>query len=377
MAATPADLLATSPDDAPEALAALVHDALGVRIDGAVEVTAVDYVHDAPATGGLYRIAGRTETGEGWSVFCKVLQHVRHWPQLALLPAELRDALVEQLPWRSELQLWDADQLATFPVGLRAPRLFRLVDLGDDRLAAWQEEVPHERNGWDLDRFARAGRLLGRWNARSTTPRALAVLGGFPPGYALRMYVENAVIHRGLRVLADDELWSHPQLAGHGDLRHDLLGLGARIPELLDSLDAMVQCAPHGDACPQNLLCALDSPDTLVVIDLSFRSSHALGFDLGQLLVGLVHAGARRASTLPETAQLIAREYVAGLEDEGISGRADAAARGFATSALLRSGFDSFRYDLIGDPSEAARRTFAERVELARFLLDQYRTIVG
>lgn len=35
----------------------------------------------------------------------------------------------------------------------------------------------------------------------------------------------------------------------------------------------------------------IDDPTTFVVIDVSFRSPHALGFGLGQLLVGLVHAG--------------------------------------------------------------------------------------
>jgi hypothetical protein len=43
---------------------------------------------------------------------------------------------------------------------------------------------------------------------------------------------------------------------------------------------------------------------------------------------------------------------------------------GFAPSALLGSGFDDFRYDLLGD--EASRPAFAERVTMSRFLVEQY-----
>lgn len=377
MTATVADLLACTPGEAPAALGALVDEALGVRVDGSCEVRPFDYDFGSPATGGLYRVTGRTESGEPWSLFCKQLQHVRHWPQLTFLPEEVRADLTEQLPWRSELQLWAADQLATFPDGLRAPGLFRVVDLGDDRLAVWQEDVAHDHGTWTLERFARAGELLGRWNARSTTPSALAVVGDLPPGFALRMYTLNAVSHRGLGPLADDDLWGHPWLAAHADLRRELLELGGQIPVLLDTLDAMVQCSPHGDASPQNLLCPLEDPGTLVAIDLSFRSSHALGFDLGQLLVGLVHAGLRSAATLPETASTIVEGYVAGLRAAGIDDQDDAAARGFATSVLLRSGFDGFRYELIEDGSAEAREAFDERVALSRFLVEQYRAVVG
>lgn len=375
MTSTLAHLLATSPDEAPDSLAALVSDALGVRTDGSAVVTELAY-QDAPATGGLYRVAGTGDDGAPWSLFCKLLQHVRHWPGLVQLPPEVQASFAQELPWRAELQLWDPVQLATFPDGLRAPQLFRLIDLGDDRLAVWQEDITHDHGSWDLAGFARAGRLLGRWNARSTTPDALAVVADLPPGYALRKYAETAIPHRGLGPLADDALWSHPWLAEHGDLRADLLDLGARIPELLDALDATVQCAPHGDACPQNLLWPA-STDDLVVIDLSFRSSHALGFDLGQLLVGLVHAGLQSPSTLPETAHAVLTEYVAGLHEEGIVDQDDAAARGFANSVLLRSGFDGLRYELMSDGSDEARRTFDDRIALARFLVEHHRAIVG
>lgn len=376
MAPSLAFLLGVADDEADGALAGLVGEALGVEVDGPTALETVDYEYDSPATGGLFRVRGKGADGSDWSMFCKLIQHVRHWPKIVLMPAEIRADFADRLPWESELQLWDPAVLDSFPPGLRAPALYRLIDLGDDRKAIWQEDVAHDHADWDLDRFARAARLLGRWNARSTSPAAHAVVAEFPPGFALRMYATNAVAYRGLMPLEDDALWSHPWLVEHAELRADLRDLGGRIPELLDFLDLLPQCTPHGDASPQNLL-SPPGTEEFVVIDLSFRSTHALGFDLGQLLLGLVHAGTRPAAALPETAATILRAYQAGLRDEGITDADDAAARGFATGVLLRSGFDGFRYDLIEVGTAEARAAFDERVVMSRFLVDQFRSLVG
>jgi hypothetical protein len=44
-------------------------------------------------------------------------------------------------------------------------------------------------------------------------------------------------------------------------------------------------------ASPQNLLLPADDPDSVLVTDWGFGSLLPAGFDLGQLLVGLMHAG--------------------------------------------------------------------------------------
>ena len=111
---------------------------------------------------------------------------------------------------------------------------------------------------------------------------------------------------------------------------------------MLDRLDGYVQTIPHGDASPQNLLVPVDDPETFVVIDVSFRTPHALGFDLGQLLVGLTHAGLVPASRLPEIAADDRPGLPRGLAEEGLTGQDDAVRDAFATSVLLRSGFDGF-----------------------------------
>jgi hypothetical protein len=372
--ATPAALLGTDEEHAEAVLDDLVTEALGRHPDpGTTAVDSVPHALGSPATAGVHRVHGRDTAGAPWSLFCKVLQHVRHWSGLQQMPPPAAQHFSDTFPWRSELELWDPRVLASLPRGLRAPRLHRLVELPDDRVAVWQEDVAERPLAWDDADYARAAHLLGRWNARSTTDEVLAV-SELPPGFALRMYAERAVPARGLAPLADEVLWSHPWLAGDQDVAAALLRLGEEIPALLDRLDDFTQALPHGDASPQNLLAPADDPDGLVAIDVSFRSPHALGFDLGQLLVGLVHSDVVPAGRLPGIAAAAVPAYVDGLAAEGVHETRAAVSEAFATSVLLRSGFDGFLYGEIdgaraGDPPTPA---FRQRVDLARFLVDLY-----
>lgn len=362
------DLLGVEEAEGPAALAVLVGESLGVvPSPAATTVEVVDYPFGSPATGALLRVRGADATGSPWSLFTKVLQHVRHWPALRLLPPAAQQDFLAFFPWRTELELWDAPVVATLPDGLRPPALHRLVELPDDRAVLWMEDVAQLADPWDLERFGRAARLLGRWNARSTSPEVLSACP-LPPGYALRKYAEESVPARGLAPLADDTLWAHPWLAPHADLRSRLLGLGARIPAWLDRLDSLPQAMPHGDASPQNLLVPADRPDSFVVIDISFRSPHALGFDLGQLVVGLVHAGELPASALPAVTAAVEPAYLAGLADEGVVGVDAQVHEAFSTSTMLRSGFDGLRLDLLGPADPADRAAFDQRIALSRFL---------
>jgi hypothetical protein len=361
MGRTPDQLSTTAQRTTPEELLGdLQHPGGPLRLE------AFPYSFGSPATGGLYRLHG-----PGWTWFGKLLQHVRHWPGLPLLPPDIAADFAASFPWRSELVLWDERFCGRMPAGLRPPVLHGLVELGDDRVMVWMEDVAESAAAPDLERFRRAAQLLGRWNARCAHVDALAA-SEYPPGFALRMYAEQAVVLRGLGPLADDELWSHPRLAGHHELRSDLQHLGSLIPAMLDRLDTHVQALPHGDASPQNLLVPESDPDTFVVIDPSFTSPHALGFDLGQLVVGLVHAGEIPAATMPDIVSVIVPAYQEGLGAEGITDQDEAAYDGFVTSLMIRSGFDSFVFDLIGSDDPADRHAFDERVALSQFVTDLY-----
>ncbi|HEY5820964.1 MAG TPA: aminoglycoside phosphotransferase [Propionibacteriaceae bacterium] len=336
---------------------------------GPVVVSPLDYAFASPATGGLYRVRGRNREGQPWSLFVKLLQHPRHWLGLAAMPPEVATVFVTDFPWRDELELFTPEFAERLPAGLRAPRLSGLIDLGDDRLAVWMEDIPADPGPWSLDRFVRAARLLGRFAARGSLPHVLS-RSPYPANFGLRMYTQGSVPARGLAPLADDDLWGRPRLAAESGLRADLQRYGDRIPELLAGLDALPQAMQHGDASPHNLLVPVDAPDEFVLIDISFTAPHSVGFDLGQLLVGLVHADVMAPDRLPEVAAAIVPAYAAGLAEEGSRATLDDVQRGFAASVLLRSGLDSMRYDLVDATEPAAVATFTHRVALTRFLID-------
>jgi hypothetical protein len=85
----------------------------------------------------------------------------------------------------------------------------------------------------------------------------------------------------------------------------------------LDTLDEMPQALPHGDASPQNLLIPRGARDQLVAIDIAFQCPLAIGFDLGQLLIGLVHAGQMPAARLPEVDDVLVPSFVEGMKEHG------------------------------------------------------------
>lgn len=369
---TLADVLGTEVDGADEAARQLAAGAFGIAADqvaAGVHLDQVAYPFGSPATGGLVRLVGTRTDGTPWSLFCKVLQHVRHWPVLALMPPHIVSFFAEGFPWRQELALWDEITQATLPTGLRSPLLHRIIDLGDERLAVWMEDVDETDIAWDLTTYARAAELLGRWNARSSTPGIFATYPA-PVNFGMAKYAENGVPDRGLKPLADDDLWGHPWLTDHGDLRARLRKLAGEIPGILDRTAAMPMALPHGDASPQNLLRPAGCPDTFVAIDVSFRAPHAVGFDLGQLLIGRAHASLIPMTLLPAIADVILPAYVDGLSAEGIDCDIDDVRYAFAGYLLIRSGFDGFLYTLLGHDVDdvAARQVFDERVDLERFI---------
>lgn len=360
-------------DELAVALSALTREAFGHEADPArTVVEPVAHAFGSPATGALLRVRGCTPDDRPWTLFCKVLQHPRHWALIDQLPDFIRAEFLADFPWRQELSMWDEEFVAAMPAGIRVPRQVALHDLGDDRLALWTEHVEECTSPWNLERYAAAARALGRWNQRCTTP-ALAASSGEPPLFSLRKYSESTLHVRGLGPISDDALWGHPWLAEHGALRAELLRLGGEVDRFLDLAGGLTLCRPHGDASPQNLLVPREAPGTFVAIDIGFQSPLPLGSDLSQLTVGLVHADLVPAAMLPAIADTVLAAYVEGLAAEGWDGDPTAIEQGFLVSLVVRSGFDGFRYELLAaDPDDpAARASFDQRVELASFIADR------
>lgn len=180
--------------------------------------------------------------------------------------------------------------------------------------------------------------------------------------------------------LSDDATWQHPLLkaavcsAGDHGLRTDLMALASRATQVLDQLDQLPQVYQHGDASPQNLLVAADDPDTFVVIDWGFDCPQAVGFDLGQLLIGLGHAGSLEPRDLLGVHEVIADAYTEGLNAAGPVATAEQVRFGYLGSLLLRSAFTALPLEQFGaPPSEGLAELFGQRVRLTRFMVDLMR----
>lgn len=327
----------------------------------------VDHAVASWATAALSRIRGVTTTGTPWSVFVKVLRSARGLH----LPEPVRAMAAADRTWRHEADVYRAGLDDTLPAGLRLPARYRIDEVDGDRIVEWLEDVAAADVAWDRDRFARAARLLGRLAVRLTeaAPRMPESVTRVP-GEVLRLqFLERELFW--LPALADEATWAHPLLAADPALRVDLARLATRVPALLDALDGLSQTFVHGDASPQNLLVPAGAPDTFVAVDWSLIGPSAVGYDLGQLVVGLAHAGRLDVRRLPDVEHAVLEAYTAGLADEGLRVPADVVRFGFHAALAVRSAFSSLPLARLTGPAQPGDAALmARRVALTRHLVD-------
>ncbi|QNE22897.1 phosphotransferase [Kribbella qitaiheensis] len=387
-----------------ETLAPLGRDALGEQefsqlvesITGqpgarptAVRVEPVDYLIGTPSTAELLRLLGTAALPNGdevkWSCFIKKLQSVRHWPLIHLIPEPVRQDFIDNMPWQLEVAVHRSDIAGILPDGLRLPTAYRIDEHEDDRAVLWMENVDQAPGCWPMERFERAAYLLGRLSARRQTHLVEPFRrGGYgeTAGIGLRYYTTGRVQLAALPGLADDQTWRHPMLAsavcnaGDHGLRDELLELGARLPAVLDALDALPQTYQHGDASPQNLLVPKDNENEFVVIDWGFDCPQAVGFDLGQLLIGLAHAGELSADALPAVHRTIVPAFMEGLAAEGMIVPEEQVRYGYLGSLLCRAAFTALPLELFGKNDAATESLFYERVRLTRAIVDLVKEII-
>ncbi|MFF0264479.1 phosphotransferase [Kribbella sp. NPDC004536] len=369
-----------------EDLAALVRTITGdpAAVASAVRVETVDYPIGTPSTESLHRVFGTTTAGADWSCFVKKLQSVRHSPIIELVPEAFRQSFIDYMPWNLEIAVHRSGVGDLMPDGMRLAKAYRIDLYDDDRGTIWMENVVQEWGPWPIARFERAAYLLGRLSARRQPHLVRPLLDrevSSVPGSALRYYANGRVQKAALPALTDPGTWRHPMLAAavcnlsDHRLKDDLLELGERVPAVLDALDALPQCYQHGDASPQNLLVPHDSPDEFVVIDWGFDCPQAVGFDLGQLLIGLAHAGELSPEALPAVHKVILKAFQNGLAADGMHVSEEQVLYGYLGSLLIRATFTALPLELFGK-AEASPELFEERVLLTRALVDLVSEVV-
>jgi hypothetical protein len=326
----------------------------------------VDYPHESPGTEALARIGG-----DGWSAFVKVVRSFRHWPRWVSLPHEAREMLGDASLWRLEIDLYGSNLGEVLPPGMRLPGLYGVVDLGDDRMLLILEDVDVDPSPWDRNRYARAGRLLGRLHVRMTTANGLPRRSTMRPAELVHNVYTTRLLPAALPALSDDATWRHPLLSGERELRADLAELARRLPALVDVAARLPQLYCHGDATPHNLLVPRKQPDTFVVIDWAMASLAAAGDDLGQLLVGRAHDGVLASDDLPALHDVLVQSYLTGLADEDCRLDEGIVRAGTDIGLAVRSAFTALPLERLDEPiTDDLARLFARRIELTRYLVD-------
>lgn len=357
----------------------------------ATRVEPVNYAIGTPTTEALLRVRGKALLPGGetrnWSCFVKQLQSAKWWTGIGMVPAEMRADFIRQIPWRLEIAvLTSAPLAALLPDGLRLAKSYRIDEYDDERATLWMENVDLAPGPWGLEQFEHAAHLLGRLSARRQSHLVEPLLprdSVTTSGADLRYYVTGRVLLGTVPAIADHATWQHPivkaavDACGETTLRADLLALAEHLPAVLDDLDRLPQCYQHGDASPQNLLIPVDAPDEFVAIDWGFDCPQAIGFDLGQLLVGLAHAGELAPEALPAVHRVILRAFCEGLDDEGLTVSAKDVEYGYLGSLLARATFTALPLECLGQPgSDALVGLFAHRIRLTRTLIDLTRSLV-
>ncbi len=354
------------------------------------QMSATPLGHDpgSPVTAGLWRVevTSRERDGaSGCTFFVKLVRHTRLWPGLRWLPDDAsRAEFIDFYPWQYELDIHQSGIGSVLPDGMRTPQLLGVGRPDADHLSLWWEFVHERAETWTLADYRLAGRLLGRLAARrragAQVNQALpAVARNAHDGVsALRFYASRRVFAGMLPVLQSGQVWRHPvlqealRLAGDRQLPADMVALGARLPQVLDMLDDLPQTYAHGDASPQNLLLPADEPGTIVVIDWGFGTLLPVGFDLGQLLVGLAHAGRTDPAAIPAIDAEVFPAYLAGLAAEDYQVDPAQVRAGYLGSLAARSALCAIPFEALENavPGDQTIAMFAERMKLTRLMLD-------
>ncbi len=359
-----------------EQLTGMVADLLGSEPSETTLISSsaeeVDYELPALTTAGRYWVRGTAEVGGRTAPFAFFVKHVQSWsrsPFFQEVPVDFRAQAEASVPWRTEPLAYRSDLRDRLPEGLTMPRALGIFDLDEKSSSIWLEAIPVRSSKWDVARYTRAARLLGRL-AGSPRVRERATVGEHD--FHLRDYLYGRLGMQVLPMLNDDRVWAHPLVAGAYDdlLRQRLLDAGNRADAIVEELSSFPMTTSHGDACPNNLLTAT-GVDGFVLIDYGFWTLQPVGFDLAQLLVGDVQVGRRVADTLHEVEDAILPSYAAGLGDEGFEASESDVRRAHALQLLIFTGLSTIpveHFEL--PPTPELHRLAAERAALARFSLD-------
>jgi hypothetical protein len=318
------------------------------------------------------------ENSDGSAAVVKIAQSPRHSPMWGQIPEQFREAVMTELPWRAEADLYASPLASLLPNGMRMPAVYAIEPLDDDRIALWLENVDERDTPWGRDDYRAAATGLGRMAGQLPHQRIPAEIPVHPRDF--RAYFSGRIVHAVLPALRADGTWRNPLIAESADplLRRDLELLAAAMPAVLDRLDLLPRTLVHGDACPQNLLRPMAEPDTIVAIDWTFAGIAAVGLDAAQLVAGRAESGELDPDTLSDVLDDVVDGYAAGFAEANDSVDRAIIRFGVVANLVTRSAFTAVPVELLGDaPTGELASLVARRLRYARFLVDLGHALVS
>lgn len=281
----------------------------------------ISHPFGTPTTESLERIRGvALAKGErrDFTAVAKTVRSIRHFPPVAALPTEVQAMADAALPWRIEPEVYASGLHGALPPELRAPGLYAVEDLPDERARIWIEDIASGPIVWNQETYAGAAFALGRLAGRYP---ADAIPWTFTPmAWDLHRYLDTRVGASIIPVLADDATWSRPIVRAvvDADLRADLWWLWERGHQLASLADPLSRTLCHGDACPQNLFRGA-SPGPFVAIDWGLTGTGVVGADLVQLVAGRVDSGELALRHVTDLLGNVLGSFERGLATEGVT----------------------------------------------------------
>lgn len=282
--------------------------------------------------GGFGALAGasgvKLVSGVGWSLVAKELA-----PRL-----EQQES--DGIYWKREALLYGSGALDDLP-GIRAPRCYGADDLPDGGIRLWLEHVNEEGDrAWPLERWALAGRHLGRFNGAYLAGRPLPK-APWLNSVGLREWVarHERLLPRIEAAALDPRLkqwWPPTEVAA-------LLRFWADRERFIAGLERLPRSFSHGDAIRRNLMSSRGPADEIetVAIDWEWGGYRALGEESGQMLSVAAAFHQLAPAQLPELDAKLFPAYIQGLRDAGATFDERQVRFAYTAHAALRNVFNA------------------------------------
>ena len=271
---------------------------------------------------GAFRFSGMAG-GASWSLILKVLGRTTGTGS---------DDPGDWNYWKREILAYQSGILADLPGGIAAPRCFGLTGYPGDEYWIWLEDIGAPSVTWDIARYARAGRDLGRFNGAYLAGLAFPDYPWFTRG-RVRNWLEL-----GRPVL--DDLPAH---LANRSRRHWLTprtaeavnALWRNREPMLAALEALPRSLCHHDAFPRNLFVGERGT---TAIDWQIMGTGAVGEEIMPLIGVSVQFMHIRPAMVAELEGAVFASYLEGLRDAGWRGDEREARLGYVAAAALWGG---------------------------------------